>query len=195
MINIIDNFLDQEILTQIEKEIKNNKFEEVKTPGKSFWVQGVNNYLVKYILLRLEIEEGWNKLKSCGAFFREAKEGQDDDWRIHCDVDPIPGQDQPERAVVLYMNETKTDGLNGTALWEHEKYGDSMDMNNLEESKRLLKDESNDLSKWKLKSVIGSKKNRLITYPCNYFHSKYPNEFKESRIVFVMFYKRSKNVE
>ena len=36
------------------------------------------------------------------------------------------------------------------------------------------------------------KKNRLISYPCNYFHSKYPNEFVESRIVFVMFYKIKK---
>ena len=44
------------------------------------------------------------------------------------------------------------------------------------------------LTKWNLKSVIGYKPNRLISYPCNYFHSKYPNEFK-NRIVFVMFYK------
>jgi len=34
----------------------------------------------------------------------------------------------------------------------------------------------------------------LLSYPCNYFHSKYPNEFIESRVVFVMFYKiKTKN--
>ena len=44
-------------------------------------------------------------------------------------------------------------------------------------------------SKWKLKSVIGYKPNRLLSYPCNYFHSKYPNEsWNEGRVVYVMFY-------
>ena len=60
---------------------------------------------------------------------------------------------------------------------------------NPEEFNRLLKEEANDKSKWNLKSIIGFKPNRLISYPCEYFHSKYPNEFKGSRVVFVMFYK------
>ena len=54
----------------------------------------------------------------------------------------------------------------------------------------MLLNESNDLSRWKLNSVIGYKKNRLISYPSNYFHSKYPNKgWKKGRKVFVMFYK------
>ena len=129
---------------------------------------------------------------SCGAFFSTSKKGQDNNWRIHCDVKPIPGQDQPERAVVLYMNENKTDGLNGTALWEHKTHGINLASNNIEEYDRILTEDSEDLSKWKLQSVIGGKKNRLLSYPCNYFHSKYPNEFDESRVVFVMFYKIKK---
>ena len=52
-----------------------------------------------------------------------------------------------------------------------------------------LKNEANDLSRWNLRSIVGHKKNRLVSYPCSYFHSKYPNEFKQSRVVFVMFYK------
>jgi len=56
----------------------------------------------------------------------------------------------------------------------------------------LLKEDANSPEKWRLKSVIGHKKNRLISYPCNYFHSKYPNEFIDSRKVFVMFYKIEK---
>ena len=62
-----------------------------------------------------------------------------------------------------------------------------------EEYDRLIKEDFNDISKWNLKSVIGYKQNRLISYPCNYFHSKYPNKsWKEGRVVLVMFYK-SKN--
>ena len=49
--------------------------------------------------------------------------------------------------------------------------------------------DANDKSKWKLNSVIGYKDNRLLSYPCEYFHSKYPNEYTKQRIVIVMFYK------
>jgi hypothetical protein len=52
----------------------------------------------------------------------------------------------------------------------------------------LLEDADNE-SKWKLNSVVGYKANRLLSYPCEYFHSKYPNKFKDQRIVVVMFYK------
>ena len=60
---------------------------------------------------------------------------------------------------------------------------------NAEEFNRMLLEDANDKSKWKLKSVIGYKPNRLLSYPCNYFHSKYPNKFKEPRKVLVIFYK------
>ena len=67
-------------------------------------------------------------------------------------------------------------------------FKDSFDLN---EFNRLIKEESNDLDRWELSSVVGHKKNRLLSYPCDYFHSKYPKEFEESRVVFVMFYKTS----
>ena len=69
---------------------------------------------------------------------------------------------QPDRAIVFYMSENKTKELNGTAFWKHKKYGDSFkDSFNLEEFNRLIKEESNDLDKWELSSVIGHKKNRF----------------------------------
>ena len=70
-----------------------------------------------------------------------------------------------------------------------------VDPNNEQEAikyDKLIIEDSNDLDKWILKSVIGHKKNRLISYPCDYFHSKYPHEFIDSRIVFVLFYKIEK---
>ena len=55
--------------------------------------------------------------------------------------------------------------------------------------KMILK-ESENLDMWTLNSVIGYEQNRAISYPANYFHSKYPNKsWKEGREVFVMFYK------
>ena len=54
----------------------------------------------------------------------------------------------------------------------------------------MLEEDANNLDKWKLNTVLGYKQNRLISYPANYFHSKYPNEsWEKGRQVFVMFYK------
>ena len=48
--------------------------------------------------------------------------------------------------------------------------------------------------KWRLVSVAGYEQNRLISYPSNYFHSKYPNQsWKEGRNVYVIFYKFKSN--
>ena len=184
MIYVIDNFLTKNTF----KIIKDNafNFKEVKTPGKSFWVKEPSPELIAHFEDRLETIEG-SPVMNILAFFREAKEGQDNDWRIHNDS-IIEGQ-QPDRALVFYVKGNEDD-LNGTAFWEHKDYGDTYNQpENAEEFDRLLKEDSNNKDKWKLKSVIGYKENRLLSYPCEYFHSKYPNEFKGSRVVFVMFYK------
>ena len=120
------------------------------------------------------------------CFAREAKKDQDNDWRIHNDT-IIEGQ-QPDRAIVLFVKANE-DKLHGTAFWEHENYGYTYQESNSEEFNRMLIEDANDKSKWKLNSVVGYKDNRLLSYPCNYFHSKYPNEYKDQRIVVVMFYK------
>ena len=187
MIYIKDNFLDKELFEFVNKDLK--QFKEVQTPGKKFWVIEPSEAFIDYITQRISMIESV-RVENVLAFFREAKKGQDNDWRIHNDS-VIEGT-QPDRAIVFYMSENKTKELNGTAFWKHKKYGDSFkDSFNLEEFNRLIKEESNDLDKWELSSVVGHKKNRLLSYPCDYFHSKYPKEFEESRVVFVMFYKTS----
>jgi len=173
MIYIIDDFLSKKTF----EIVRNNKedFKEVKTPGKSFWVKEPSAEFIAHFEDRLEEIEG-KEVMSIMAFFRDHN-------------DTTINNQQPDRALVLYIK-SPDDELNGTALWEHKKYGETFtEPDNPEEFNRLLKEDANDKSKWNLKSVIGFKPNRLISYPCEYFHSKYPNEFKGSRIVFVMFYK------
>ena len=187
MIYFKDNFLDQELFDVLKKSV--HDFEKIDTPGKSFWIHLAEENLIKYISIKLgEIENC--KIENVLAFFREAKQGQDNDWRIHNDT--IINDQQPDRAIVLYMSPNAS-VLNGTAFWEHKEYGDTYPKDkDTEEFNRMLKEDSNDIYKWKLKTIIGHKENRLISYPCEYFHSKYPNEFKENRIVLVMFYKTKK---
>ena len=185
MIYIKDNFLDQKLFDALKKSV--NDFEKIDTPGQSFWIHLAEENLIKYISIKLgEIENC--KIENVLAFFREAKQGQDNDWGIHNDT--IINDQQPDRAIVLYMSPEEKKLLNGTAFWEHKEYGETYpEGESTKEFNRMLKEDSNDTSKWTLKSIIGHKENRLISYPCNYFHSKYPNEFQNSRIVFVMFYK------
>ena len=185
MIYIKDNFLDQELFELLKKTL--NNFTKVAMPGKNFWVKKPEIDFVKYVTAKLSILEN-NNIENIVAFFREAKKGQDNTWRIH--NDSIINNQQPDRAIVLYMSDNTSDSLNGTAFWEHKHYGDTFPYaSDPVKYDKVLKEDSEDLTKWNLKSIIGHKANRLISYPCNYFHSKYPNEFKESRVIFVMFYK------
>ena len=187
MIYIKDDFLDNNLIELLNTN--KDEFQEVKTPGKSFWVKKVPKPIADIIKFEIEDLEH-TRIEPILYFMREAKEGQDIDWRIHNDS-IIEGQ-QPDRACVLFVSDEQNVGLNGTAFWEHYEHGEKFENVSIEEQNRLLNEDANSPNKWKLKSVIGHKKNRLISYPCNYFHSKYPNEFIESRRVFVMFYKVNK---
>ena len=184
MIYIIDDFLSKKTF-EIVKDNKED-FKEIKFPDKSFWIKEPSPEFIAHFEDRLEAIEG-REVMNILAFFREAKEGQDNEWRIHNDT--IIEQQQPDRALVFCIKSPSNE-LNGTALWEHKEHGETfIEPENPEEFNRLLKEDANDKDKWNLKSIIGFKPNRLISYPCEYFHSKYPNEFKGSRVVFVMFYK------
>jgi hypothetical protein len=187
VIYIIDDFLENNLLESLKKELID--FKQVDTPGKSFWVKPAHEDFIRHVLDKLEVIEG-KSLKNILGFFREANVNQDNEWRIHNDSKSGVYKEQPNRALVLFMSDNKENGLNGTAFWEHKKYGDKFPKNSTtKEADRMLKNEANDLSRWNLRSIVGHKKNRLVSYPCSYFHSKYPNEFKQSRVVFVMFYK------
>ncbi len=185
MIYIIDNFLPDNIFNAL-KQVED--FKEFKTPGKSFWVSKLPKEFQNFVTKKISKIEG-KQIENILCFLREAKQNQDTEWRIHNDT--IIENQKPDRALVLYIN-SQEDKLNGTAFWEHENYGENYIESNSDEFDRMLIEDANDKSKWKLKSIIGYKENRLLSYPCNYFHSKYPNKFKKSRRVLVMFYKIKK---
>ena len=183
MIYFVDNFLPIDLYNELVTYC--DEFKEVKTPGKSFWIKELPKEFNDYIVDRLENIEG-KKIKNIISFAREANQGQDNDWRIHNDT--IIQGEQPDRAVVLFLKANEV-GLHGTAFWEHENYGHTYIKSDIEEFNKMLTNDANDETKWKLNSIIGYRDNRLLSYPCNYFHSKYPNEFTDQRIVVVMFYK------
>jgi len=188
MINIVDNFLDEDIYNYVYNMLASNQFQAVEVGDKKFWVQYSNKEFDDFIIDKLsDIDK--TKRESLLAFFRVATEDLDTDWRIH--ADSKVGDIRPERALVLYISESTKEGLHGTAFWKHKEVGYEMpiDVSN-EESDRFLSEEANNVDNWELHSVIGYKPNRALMYPSNYFHSKYPNTgWKEGRMVYVMFYR------
>ena len=188
MVYVVDNFIEQYLFDSIQKKLNSDEYSEVKTPGHSFWVQPATDQIIKYIISKLEEKEN-QKLENILAFFRVSNEDVDTNWRIHSDL-TIEGQ-KPDRALVLYISPKKIKELHGTALWEHNVYGKSLPDNVTgEEFDRMISKESENLDMWNLSSVLGYEENRAISYPANYFHSKYPNKsWKQGRQVFVMFYK------
>jgi hypothetical protein len=188
MINIVDNFLEEEIYESVYQHLSDNEFVRVEVGDKPFWVQYTNEEFDNLVLDKLSQIDGIKRECLLG-FFRVATEELDTDWRIH--ADSKVGDIRPERALVLYISESTKEGLHGTAFWKHNEIGYEMPLNTSdEEANRFLSEEANDLDNWELHSVIGYKPNRALMYPSNYFHSKYPNTgWKEGRMVYVMFYR------
>ena len=187
MIYLKDNFLPDIILNSIEKYLVD--FKEVDTGEKKFWVMDTPIEFQKWIINKISIIEN-KQIKDVFSFFRISTDKLDTDWRIHCDS--IIQEFIPERALVLYLSKSPYKELRGTAFWEHHKYGEYLPTKylNTDIYNDLIKNDANDLNKWKLKSVVGLNKNRLVSWPANYFHSKYPNKsWEKGRKIFVMFYK------
>jgi len=188
MIYFIDDFLPEYILKETIRDLSSQDYEEVKTPGKSFYVQSPSTSFLNHVTGSLSAIEN-KMIENILGFFRVSNDMLDTNWRIHSDLN-IQGE-KPDRALVLYISPRKINELHGTALWEHKVYGKSLPDNTTnEEFDRMITKESENLGAWTLNSVIGYKQNRAISYPANYFHSKYPNKsWKSGREVFVMFYK------
>lgn len=183
MIYIKDDFLEEQIIDSLNED--KTEFKRVDTPGKSFWIKHPTQNFIKMICDKVSEIERCN-VTNVLSFFREARWCQDDDWRIH--NDSIINGEQPDRALVLFISDIEEIGINGTAFWEHKELGDKFNGSEEDFNNTIIND-SNNIDVWNLRTVIGHKKNRVVSYPCNYFHSKYPNKFTNSRKVFVMFYK------
>lgn len=188
MISVIDDFLNKDIYKLVYEKLSSNEFKEVPAGDKSFWVQFSDPEFDNIVINTISVNENRDR-RNIFSFFRVATDKVDTDWRIHSDA--IINGERPERALVLYLSPSSMEGLHGTAFWKHKEFGDCLEKDvSFEKYDEVLLNDSNTLEKWDLQSVIGYKINRAVTYPCNYFHSKYPNVgWSEGRMVYVMFYK------
>tara|TARA_R110002051_G_scaffold107917_1_gene180784 strand:+ start:1325 stop:1909 length:585 start_codon:yes stop_codon:yes gene_type:complete len=192
MIHIIDDFIDKELFKIATDYLKKGEFIKHSVGEKNFYVQESPDSFDNYVLGKLGAVEG-RPVENILSFFRVSTTQLDTQWRIHSDLQ-IKGE-RPDRAAVIYMSPRELETLNGTAFWEHDIYGKSLPSHvDNKEYDRMIRVDAENLEKWRLVSVAGYEPNRLISYPANYFHSKYPNQsWSEGREVFVIFYKYKKN--
>jgi len=180
MIYIQDNFLPEEDFYQLQWYCDKEEFKAVKSGEKEFSVIDVPEVLNQALQI-----EGYTMIFS---FIRRAYKGFDNDLRVH--ADNIINGSKTSLAAVLYINHPFGVTENGTAFYEHHKYGRELpkDISD-QEFDRLLTDDSNDHTKWTMKSFISSEPNRLLIYNSNYFHAKWPAEIEDgTRIVLAAFY-------
>ena len=148
MINVIDNFLSQELYDKVYDRLMYNEFVEVEAGNKSFWIQPSMDDFNELIINKISLIEGVER-KNIFSFFRVATNEVDTDWRIHSDA--IINGERPHRALVLYLSPSEMKGLHGTAFWEHKELGDSLPQDvSFENYDKVLENDSNDMSKWDL---------------------------------------------
>jgi hypothetical protein len=192
MIYTQDNFIDKDLFKIAGNYLSKGDFIKHTVGGKNFYTQASIPAFDDYVLTKLGRIEG-KPLENILSFFRVSTDELDKSWRIHSDLN-IKGE-RPDRAAVLYMSPREREELHGTAFWEHAVYGKNLPPHISDKQyDELIKIDAENLDMWRLVSVSGYEQNRIISYPANYFHSKYPNKsWKEGRQVYVIFYKFKKN--
>ena len=190
---ILDNALEKKEFLHYQDYLKNTAiYKMVEADGnKKFYITnapyGLQEKITKLIEKILN-----KKINIISAFIRKATKFLDTNWAIHSDL-YVGQEESPTHGAVFYISHKK-DELNGTALWNHKELGYKMPRDLGQERTMELSDRDyNNLDKWELSSVIGGIENRLVSYPAEFFHSKFPRQAwgttqKDCRIVFALFY-------
>lgn len=182
MISVKNKFLPEAAFADLQAYCKESEFEEVKVGDRVFSTLKTPNYLLE--LLQIPNHD------LVLTFIRRANTEYDTSLFVHAD-NIVNGQ-KIAIASVLYINETEGITPNGTAFYNHVKYGAQLPDNVTdEEYDRLLTEDANDISKWRQTDIITAYPNRLLKYSANQFHSAWPKVITEGdRIVLVAFYSK-----
>ena len=190
---ILDDVLKRKEFLEYQSYLQNvAPYQVVEADGnKKFYVTNVPHGLQEKITISLE--KIWNaEIKIVLSGIRKATQYLDTNWAIHSDL-YVGTKESPQHGAVFYISQNESE-LNGTALWRHKELGYRMPRNLPKDKVMELSDRDyNDIDKWELSSIVGGIENRLVSYPSEYFHSKFPSKAwgttpKDCRIVFVLFY-------
>lgn len=185
-IMIVDNFLENPMV------VRNNAiqegFKDLPFQGSIYHTVNVN--------IPTEVIDGIEKvyarpIQMHVAAFRQGKKNSPIHNLVHAD------NSCAKMAAVLYLNKPE-DCIGGTAFWTHKKTGWTRmpSMVDLQEAGYTLETFSEDWHKadeWELTSLCEMVFNRIVFYPTDLFHSRYPfsgfgNNDVNARLVACMFF-------
>jgi len=193
--HVCDEFLPD--ADEVRKKILSAPFKGVEFQGHFYKGIEADRGLVPKELIERAIGQ---PVKVNYSFFRLSKPGEETPASVHADI--TMGSSY---AAVLYLT---PEGDGGTAFWRHlstntqgisakvfraVRNGD--DVSEHADYLNTLHKDSNDEEKWSMQSMLKFEYNRFVSYPANYFHSRYPfksDSFGKSksaaRLIWVAFY-------
>jgi len=163
-------------------------FKSVYTDDYEFYVSEAPKLFYNEIVPVVENAFG-SEILVTKNFLRLNTRYKDNGIRIHNDSTM-----ESEFAWILYMSDAPDDKDYGTAFFKHHIHGKSLSFTcDLMENIRLLNVDSHDLNCWEMYDLVEMKRNRLLVFPCEYFHSRYPfsnwgTGKDDGRLVYVGFF-------
>jgi hypothetical protein len=177
---IVDNFLPK--FAEIKRYALQAEYKQEIVINKDFHLAAIPKHIHVPIYNLIEKRFFSNKIIPKTCFFRLSTPDIDTDTRIHTD------QNHCNYVGVLYLTENCSE-LNGTAFWDHPKYGNSLYLEaKAKKIDNVNEYEGKDESIWSLNTVVGARENRLLLYPSNMFHSRYPFKSLGKRIAAIFFW-------
>lgn len=88
-------------------------------------------------------------------------------------------------AAVWYLSEAPKGVVAGTAFWRHKGTGLTemptdewivKNFSSVPDFVKMIRADANDESKWEMTDLVGQKFNRLVFYPTQRFHSRFPQQ-------------------
>jgi hypothetical protein len=192
---ILDDVLEAEYFKQIQKAAQNSIFKTIEDGDKKFYVSFPPQDLSLKIQEAIELVYG-QKILVVNSCLRMYTEFLSNNWGIHADTNVLSSV-KPSHGAVFFLSENK-EFINGTALWKHKQHGYALPEMTDNETNNFTNTSYNDEDQWDVSSIIGGINNRLISYPANYFHSKFPKQAwgstqENCRLILAMFYKIETN--
>ncbi|WZE63632.1 minor coat protein [Maribacter phage Panino] len=182
MIIIEDDYLLDEDFKRLQEYCRQDFY--VKRAGtEDEWKEFLVLDTPKWLRSELEMD-GYEIILS---FIRKAHSEFDTEPRIHSDG--IIMDRHVDMASVLYINDSEGVTPNGTSFYDHAFFGGHLPKNVSGEVYNDVLRDSNVIEFWEQKDKIYAEPNRLLTYPAQKFHAKFPSKIeKGERIVCVTFY-------
>jgi|TARA_R100000501_G_C2605486_1_gene101395 hypothetical protein len=180
--DVLDNYSDLEDWIQkyasfYIEDIDNYKFNVAKVP----------DHFGDLVIPIVEDKVG-SKIDVKYKFLRLYTKYKDTGIRIHSDAM------MADYAWVLYFSDPPDSEEDyGTSFFTHHIHGKNFPYDDIEENNRLLVEDSHDIEKWEPYDMCKLKKNRMLIFSGDYFHSRYPfkswgEDKTDGRMVFVGFF-------